>query len=83
MRPFTVRYRGSIPEFHNRIACATPDGDRYTLILWDSRPGDPRALLDVRAQSIEAGSVTIWHDSPCICRCGGNHNRVEGDPAMR
>ena len=80
MVPFTVRYRGSIGTFRDRIACAFPDdAGRYTLVLWDPRPGDPRSLLDVRPQSIEAGGVTVWAPDaglgPCVCRCGGNHNR--------
>jgi hypothetical protein len=77
-KAFTVRYHGSLPEYRNNIACAVMEGEwtgpettRYTLTIWDGRG----VLRNVRRQSIETGGVTIWADSPCICRCGGEHNR--------
>ena len=76
----TVRYYGSLAEHYGQIGCATLEGEwtgrdtsRYTVRLWDGSG----TLRHVRATSIESGSVTVWHDSPCICRCGEGHDRTQ------
>jgi hypothetical protein len=75
----TARYNGSLEEYADNIGCASFEGDwtgpettRYTVVLWDGRG----TLRNVRHRSLEFGAVTVWTNSPCICRCGGEHDRL-------
>lgn len=75
---YDVKYVGSLPEYHGRIACAEDDPEnpgRLVLRLWTDPLGfnQPATLRRVRPASAE--QAFLCRGPGLTCACGLEHDR--------